>query len=86
MPPTITIDPNLYNYCTPRQREMLEAIELHGGARAASIAMGINIGGASDAYLAVKKKAAGLCHQGRVDLLQLRRQAIRPVGQSVANA
>ena len=58
MPPTISIDPNLYNYCTPRQREMLEAIELHGGARAASIAMGINIGGASDAYIAVKKKAA----------------------------
>ena len=58
MPPTITIDPELYNYCTPRQREMLEAIELHGGARAASIAMGINIGGASDAYIAVKKKAA----------------------------
>jgi len=58
MPATITIDPELYRYCTPRQREILEAIELHGGAKAASIALGINIGGASDAYLSVKKKAA----------------------------
>ena len=58
MPSIISIDPELYKYCTPRQREMLEAIELHGGARAASIAMGVNIGAASDAYVAVKKKAA----------------------------
>jgi len=55
---SLKIDPNLYNYCTPRQREMLEAIELHGGARAASLAMGVNMGAASDAYVAVKKKAA----------------------------
>lgn len=31
---------------------------MHGGAKAASVAMGINVGGASDAYLAVKRKAA----------------------------
>jgi hypothetical protein len=31
---------------------------LHGGAKAASLALGINSGGASDAYIAVKKKAA----------------------------
>jgi hypothetical protein len=37
---------------------MLEAIDLHGGARAASIALGVNQGAASDAYIAVKKKAA----------------------------
>ena len=58
MPAISTIDPELYKYCTPRQKEILEAIELHGGAKAASIAMGINTGGASDAYIAVKKKAA----------------------------
>jgi len=58
MPAIITIDPELYKYCTPRQKQILEAIELHGGAKAASIALGINTGGASDAYLAVKKKAA----------------------------
>ena len=58
MPAISTIDPELYKYCTPRQKEILEAIELHGGAKAASKAMGINTGGASDAYIAVKKKAA----------------------------
>jgi len=58
MPANIFVDENLYKYCTPRQREILEAIELHGGAKAASVALGINIGGASDAYVAVKKKAA----------------------------
>jgi hypothetical protein len=58
VPAISTIDPELYKYCTPRQKEILEAIELHGGAKAASIAMGINTGGASDAYIAVKKKAA----------------------------
>jgi hypothetical protein len=58
MPAISTIDPELYKYCTPRQKEILEAIELHGGAKAASIALGINTGGASDAYIAVKKKAA----------------------------
>ena len=58
MPSSISIDPNLYNYCTPRQREVLEAIDRFGGARAASIELGMNIGGASETYIAVKKKAA----------------------------
>jgi hypothetical protein len=58
MPAKLHIDAELYKYCTPRQKQILEAIELHGGAKAASIAMGINPGGASDAYIAVKKKAA----------------------------
>ena len=58
MPSSISIDPNLYDYCTPRQREVLEAIDRFGGARAASIELGMNIGGASETYIAVKKKAA----------------------------
>jgi hypothetical protein len=58
MPATIHIDENLYRYCTPRQRETLEAIERLGSARAASIELGMNIGGASETYLAVKRKAA----------------------------
>lgn len=56
--PAIKVDENLYKYCTLRQKQILEAIELHGGARAASIELGMNIGGASQTYLAVKKKAA----------------------------
>lgn len=31
----LKIDENLYKYCTPRQRELLEAIELHSSAKAA---------------------------------------------------
>ena len=58
MPVQFKIDENLYQYATPRQREVLEAIDRLGSARAASIELGINIGGASDAYIAVKRKAA----------------------------
>jgi hypothetical protein len=54
----VKIDENLYKYCTPRQREILEAIDRLGGARAASIELGMNVGGASETYLAVKRKAA----------------------------
>ena len=54
----LKIDENLYNYCTPRQREILEAIDRLGGARAASIELGMNVGGASETYITVKKKAA----------------------------
>ncbi len=58
MSSTITFDEELYKYCTPRQREVLEAIERLGSARAASAELGINIGGASETYTAVKRKAA----------------------------
>ena len=51
------IDEKLFDFCTPRQREVLEAVNLHGSAMAASIALGINQGAASDTYNAVKKKA-----------------------------
>ncbi len=54
----LIIDEALFEYATPRQREVLEAVNLHGSAKAASIALGINQGAASDAYNAVKKKAA----------------------------
>lgn len=54
----LTIDENLYKYCTPRQRKVLEAIEHLGSAKAASIELGMNKGSASDTYLAVKRKAA----------------------------
>jgi hypothetical protein len=54
----LKIDEALLVYATPRQREVLEAVNLHGSALAASIALGINKGAASDAYNAVIKKAA----------------------------
>lgn len=54
----LKIDEALLAYATPRQREVLEAVNLHGSAMAASLALGINKGAASDAYNAVVKKAA----------------------------
>lgn len=54
----LKIDENLYKYCTPRQKEVLEAIEFHGSAKQASFALGMNKGGASETYLAVKRRAA----------------------------
>jgi molybdenum-dependent DNA-binding transcriptional regulator ModE len=52
----LTIDEALFEWCTPRQREVLEAVNLHGSAKAASIALGINQGAASDAYIRSQKE------------------------------
>jgi hypothetical protein len=54
----LKIDDALFAYATPRQREVLEAVNIHGSAKAASVALGINVGAASDAHIAVRKKAA----------------------------
>ena len=54
----LKIDENLYKYCTPRQREILEAVDRLGSAKAASIELGMNVGGASQTYNDVLKKAA----------------------------
>lgn len=54
----LTVDENLLQYATPRQREILEAVIAHGGSRAAGRALGIDITYPSAVYAAVKKKAA----------------------------
>jgi len=58
MPASVTIDENLFKYCTPRQKQILEAIDRLGSAKAASIELGINKGAASETYIDVKRKAA----------------------------
>jgi hypothetical protein len=58
MPASVTIDENLFKYCTPRQKQILEAIARLGSAKAASIELGINKGAASETYIDVKRKAA----------------------------
>jgi hypothetical protein len=70
MPANIFVDENLYKYCTPRQRETLEAIERLGSARAASIELGMNVGGASEALQAVKKKAAKVGYAPEHDFIR----------------
>ena len=44
----VTVDEGLYPYCTPRQREVLEAIIAHGSAKMADAALGMSAGGASE--------------------------------------
>jgi hypothetical protein len=57
MPP-LKIDEKLYQYTTPRQRQILEAIDRLGSAKAASLELGINKGAASETLIDVKRKAA----------------------------
>jgi hypothetical protein len=52
------IDPKLYEFCTIRQLEKLEAIEKHGSARKAATAMGIHRNAIDCAVASVKNKAA----------------------------
>jgi hypothetical protein len=58
MPASVTIDENLFQYCTPRQKQILEAIDRLGSAKAASLELGINKGAASETLIEVKRKAA----------------------------
>ena len=54
----LQIDSNLFQFCTPRQKEILEAVNLYGSARAASAQLGLNKDAASKAYMYVRRKAA----------------------------
>ena len=54
----LKIDEKYLEYCTPRQKQVLEAIMLHGSAQAADAALELWKGGASEVYSKVKRKAA----------------------------
>ena len=58
MPKIIQIDEKLFDYCTPNQRKVLDAIILYGSATKADAALGMHKGGASEIYNNVKNKAA----------------------------
>jgi hypothetical protein len=58
MPRTISVDEKLFDYCTPNQRKVLDAIILYGGAKKADEVLGMYKGGASEIYNNVKNKAA----------------------------
>ena len=80
MPATIHVDENLYQYCTPRQREILESIDRLGSARAASIELGMNVGGASETYITVKKKPRRLAILQSMTLRGLSHMDMSPRG------
>lgn len=54
----LNIDPKLFDFCTPRQREVLEAIERAGGANAAAGLLKCDRAYPSATYRAVVRKAA----------------------------
>ena len=56
--PITRIDPALFQFCTVRQLEMLEAVEKHGSYRAAARALGVNYTCIPQTLDAVKAKAA----------------------------
>lgn len=54
----LTIDERYLEYCTPRQKTVLEAVMLHGSATLADAALGLCKGTASETYINVQRKAA----------------------------
>jgi hypothetical protein len=56
--PRTRIDPRLFEFCTVRQLEVLEAIDKHKSMRAAAAALGLNKTGCSQVLKAVEAKAA----------------------------
>lgn len=56
--PIYAVDPALYEFCTVRQLEVLEAINKHKSIRAAARAIGMHKSQAAEALSLVKKKAA----------------------------
>lgn len=65
----LEIDDNLFAYCTPRQREILEAISVHGSGRGAATALGIDQSLPGKTLQNVKKKAAfaGYAPEAQID-------------------
>ncbi len=56
--PTYRVDEALFEYCTVRQLEVLQAINKHKSIRAAAKALGINKNQAAQAVMFVRRKAA----------------------------
>jgi hypothetical protein len=54
---------NLYQFCTPRQLEVLKAVEQAGSVRAAAKILGLSRGTAMSAVEGVKRKAAQVGRQ-----------------------
>jgi len=55
---TDTLDPNLRQFGTDRQKEIFDAVELHGGLRSAARALNCNYTNVHSAFQALRKKAA----------------------------
>lgn len=59
MHPAAKVDPRLYDFCeTENQKNVLKAIEEHGGATAAARALGLHKSGVARTLLKIQKRAA----------------------------
>lgn len=65
---SLEVDDNLLQYATPRQREILEAIQQHGSARKAGAALGVDVNYPSMVHKAVKKRAAKMGYAPEANL------------------
>ena len=63
-----TIDPALFKFCTPRQREVLDAVVNCGSLRAAARSMNVNLNSVQSAIANVKVKAARSGHSPEHDM------------------
>ncbi|CAJ2716259.1 LysR family transcriptional regulator [Burkholderia pseudomallei] len=54
----MTVDDNLRSFATPRQLEIIDAIEKHGSHRKAAKALGVSNGTIGDAIVGLKRRAA----------------------------
>ncbi len=64
-----TLDPGLRQYCTPRQLEVLTALETHGSERKAADALGVDNSLISQVKRAVLKKAASFGYAPDFDMV-----------------
>lgn len=52
------IDPRILELATPRERELIDAMQAHGSGRAASAALGLNKDTVGEAWRRVERRAA----------------------------
>lgn len=62
------IDQKLYEFATPRQREILDAVELHGGKKQAAKALGLNRSTVQDVFRSVQRKSATMGYSPEHDM------------------
>jgi len=64
----MSVDPKLREWATPRQLEVLNAIEKHGTQRAAAEALGVAHGTVGDSMMALKNRAAKMGYAPEFDM------------------
>jgi hypothetical protein len=64
----MSVDPKLREWATPRQLQVIDAIEKHGSHRAAAAALGMSHGSVGDSMAGLKKRAARMGYAPEFDM------------------